>query len=122
MNFTLSDTVTLPDVGTVYAEPEIQEPEPTEEPVEAESETEEVQMPEDDSPMGSYLLIGLIAAGVLGAGYYFKIYKPKHEYDDEDEYEEEDAEVHEQEPTEIDDADMLPDEEAREDVLEDEEE
>ena len=38
-------------------------------------ETEEVQMPEDKSPVGSYLLIGLAAAGALGAGYYFKVYK-----------------------------------------------
>src|SRR5699024_4762627 len=28
---------------------------------------------EDKSPVGSYLLIGLVAAGALGAGYYFNI-------------------------------------------------
>ena len=123
MNFTLSDTVTLPEVDTVYAEPETEEPEPTEEPEAEEPETEEVQMPEDKSPVGSYLLIGLIAVGAFGAGYYFKVYKPKHEYDDEDEYEEDETEDSE-EPTEPDDAEeeMLPDENYSEDVLEDEEE
>lgn len=119
MNFTLSDTVTLPEVDTVYAEPETEEPEPTQE-EEEETETEEVQMPEDKSPVGSYLLIGLVAAGALGGGYYFKVYKPKHEYDDEDEYEDDETEEAE-EPAEPDDAEeeTLPDEE---EVLEDEEE
>ncbi len=123
MNFTLSDTVTLPEVDTVYAEPETEEPEPTQEPEEEEQETEEVQMPEDKSPVGSYLLIGLAAAGALGAGYYFKVYKPKHEYDDEDEYEDDESEEAE-EPAEPDDAEeeTLPDEEDPEEVLEDEEE
>ena len=118
MNFTLSDTVTLPEVDTVYAEPETEEPEPTQEPEEEEPETEEVQMPE-----GSYLLIGLAAAGALGAGYYFKVYKPKHEYDDEDEYEDNETEEAE-EPAEPDDAEeeTLPDEEDPEEVLEDDEE
>ena len=120
MNFTLSDTVTLPEVDTVYAEPETEEPEPTQEAEEEEPETEEVQMPEDKSPVGSYLLIGLVAAGALGAGCYFKVYKPKHEYDDEDEYEDDESEEAE-EPAEPDDAEeeTLPDEE---EVLEDEEE
>ena len=87
------------------------------------TETEEVQMPEDKSPVGSYLLIGLVAAGALGAGYYFKVYKPKHEYDDEDEYEDDETEEAE-EPAETDDAEeeTLPDEEDPEEVLEDEEE
>ena len=118
MNFTLSDTVTLPEADTVYAEPEQTEPEPTTVPETEEPETEEVQMPEDKSPVGSYLLIGLIAAGALGAGYYFKVYKPKHEYDDEDEYEEE-AEEPAQEKMEIDENDY--EEETAESVLEDEE-
>ena len=60
-------------------------------------------MPEDKSPVGSYLLIGLVAAGALGAGCYFKVYKPKHEYDDEDEYEDDETEEAE-EPAEPDDA------------------
>ena len=34
-----------------------------------------------------YLLIALVAVGAAAGGYYFKVYKPKHEYDDEDEME-----------------------------------
>jgi hypothetical protein len=118
MNFTLSDTVTLPEVDTVYAEPEQEETE--EEPAETaqeEPEEEEVQMPEDKSSVGSYILIGLVAAGVLGGAYYFKVYKPKQDSDDEeDEYEEDESET-EEEPAEPDEA-----EEADEEVLEDEDE
>ena len=99
MNFTLSDTVTLPDVDTVYAtvddgnstettETEESETEETEE-SEAAEETEEEEEPEKESKLGSYLLITLLAAGVGAGAWYMKIYKPKHEYDDEDEYEEE---------------------------------
>lgn len=77
MNFTLSDSVTLPEVDTVYAEPEKQaeeddSAEPTETP---EKEEEEVQMPEEKSSVGTYLLIGIIVVGVAGAGWYFKVYK-----------------------------------------------
>ena len=83
------------------------------------SETEEeVQMPEDKAGFGTYLIIGLIAAGAGAGAWYMKIYKPKHEFDDEEEYEEyEEAPVYEK-----DDADMQeakPEERA---VLEDEEE
>ena len=114
MNFTLSDTVTLPEVDTVYAEVD-KEPEISEEPetMEEEQETEQVQMPEDENSMGSYLLIGLAALGVLGGGYYFKIYKPKHEYEEDEEYEEEYEENRENE----DDEDS-----SNEEVLEDEDE
>ena len=41
-------------------------------------------MPEDTSPFGTYLLIALVAVGAAAGGYYFKVYKPKHEYEDED--------------------------------------
>ena len=124
MNFTLSDTVTLPEVDTVYAEAEKEEPtpEPKPETEEEESKETEVEMPEDKSPIGSYLLIGVVAAGVLGAGYYFKIYKPKHEYDNEDEYEEDETEEHEKETESDDEEDKSSEEEYSEDVLEDEEE
>lgn len=96
MNFTLSDTVTLPDVDTVYATVDDGNSQ-TETPVEEEQETEkpeeeeepEVQEPEQKSKIGSYLLIGLLAAGAGAGAWYMKIYKPKHEYDDDDEYDEE---------------------------------
>lgn len=113
LNFTLSDTVTLPDVDTVYAEVETEETIMTEEAdtTEETENPEEVQMPEDENPIGSYLLIGLAALGVLGAGYYFKIYKPKHEYDEEeDEYEEEYEEERETEEDEVSNEEVLEDE------------
>jgi len=136
MNFTLSDSVTLPEVDTVYAEPEKQtekeNPEATDIP-EKEKEEEEVQMPEDKSPVGTYLLIALVAVGAAAGGYYLKVYKPKHEYDDEDEMEddEEESEDSESEKREVDDADeqeestepeILREEDFDDAVLEDEEE
>ena len=136
MNFTLSDSVTLPEVDTVYAEPEKQteeeNPETTDTP-DKEKEEEEVQMPEDKNPVGTYLLIALVAVGAAAGGYYLKVYKPKHEYDDEDEMEddEEESEDSESEKREVDDADeqeestepeILRDEDFDDAVLEDEEE
>lgn len=124
MNFTLSDTTTLPDVDTVYAtvdgsdeQTETPTPEPETETNEPETE-KEIQMPEDKAGLGTYLIIGLITAGAGAGAWYMKIYKPKHEFDDEEEYEEyEEAPVYEK-----DDADMQevkPEERA---VLEDEDE
>lgn len=113
MNFTLSDTVTLPEVNTVYAEPEKKEPVKEEQADNQKEEEKEVEMPEDKSPLGSYLLIGLLAVGVGAAGYYFKIYKPKHEYDDFDDEDENEGEDPE-ESEESEDTDT-------EEVLEDEE-
>ena len=134
MNFTLSDSVTLPEVDTVYAEPEKQtEEEKPENTDTEEKEKEEVQMPEDKSPVGTYLLIALVAVGAAAGGYYLKVYKPKHEYDDEDEMEddEEESEDSESEKREVDDADeqeestepeILREEDFDDAVLEDEEE
>jgi hypothetical protein len=125
MNFTLSDTVTLPDVDTVYATVDNQEEETveTEAVVDNEETEEEVQMPEEKSSLGSYLLIGLLAAGVGGGAYYLKVYKPKHEEEDFDETEGENEE--DMEPTENDDAEDPDDEDSAEGteehpVLEDE--
>ena len=136
MNFTLSDSVTLPEVDTVYAEPEkkAEEEKPeTTETDEKDKVEDEIQMPEDKSPFGTYLLIALVAVGAAAGGYYFKVYKPKHEYDDEDEMEEDEdeSEDSESEKREVDDADeqeesaepeILRDEDFNDDVLEDEEE
>lgn len=107
MNFTLSDTVTLPTTDTVYAVPESELRSETEVPpiVTEVPETDDgIQMPEDKSPLASYVLIGLIVAGIAAGGYYFKIYKPKHEYEDEDEYEYDENENETEEPEERDDA------------------
>ena len=124
MNFTLSDTTTLPDVDTVYAtvdgsdeQTETPTPEPETETNEPETE-EEVQMPEDKAGIGTYLIIGLIAAGAGAGAWYMKIYKPKHEFDDEEEYEEyEEAPVYEKDDVDMQEA--KPEERA---VLEDEDE
>ena len=140
MNFTLSDSVTLPEVDTVYAEPEKkaeeEKPETTESAkrrIKVEESRRYFQMPEDKSPFGTYLLIALVAVGAAAGGYYFKVYKPKHEYDDEDEMEEDEdeSEDSESEKREVDDADeqeesiepeILRDEDFDDNVLEDEEE
>lgn len=105
LNFTLSDTVTLPDVDTVYAEVEQEEPEETEPVTEEPTVTEAPEVAETEeatSPIGGYILIVLAGLGALGAGYYFKIYKPKHEFAEEEEYEEE----YEEADDEYDDPEM----------------
>ena len=63
------------------------EPEPTE-PVEEVTEPEpEPEAEKTDSPLLSLLLIGAVVLIGGGVGYYFKIYKPKHEAPDlEDDY------------------------------------
>lgn len=90
LNFTMSDTVTLPD--TVHAVPESEQikKEQAENAPETENkkEQEEVKMPEEKSNAGLYTILAIAALIGVGAGYYFKVYKPKHEYEDEEEYEE----------------------------------
>lgn len=57
MNFTLSDSVTLPEVDTVYAEPEKSRGRKagTTESSEKDKVEDDIQMPEDKSPFGTYL-------------------------------------------------------------------
>lgn len=120
MNFTLSDTATLPNVDTVYATVEESvSPTPVPE-VTTESETaqeeipeteKEVTMPGETSKAGNYLMIGLLCAGVFAGAYYFKIYKPKQDVFDEDEYEEEYADVYEPQERREDKVEYLDDEE-----------
>lgn len=127
LNFTLSDTVTLPD--TTYAVPE--ETNPTE--AEKEENTEEkeeieVKMPEEKSGKGMYIVLAIAALLGVGAGYYFKVYKPKHEYDD-DEYDEgyeayDDDEIEDEDESEVkeigEDLEIIPIED--EDEIEEDEE
>ena len=45
-----------------------------------------VEPEKQESGMNSYVLIGALALAVIVGGWYFKVYKPKHEdYDDDDE-------------------------------------
>src|SRR5699024_11645774 len=78
------------------------EPEPEPEPTEAPEETAEPEPePEAETPDSNLLAILLVGAVVLiggGAGYYFKIYKPKHQAPDlEDDY----CEYEEEAPEEV---------------------
>ena len=67
----------LPEVDTVYAEPEKQAEEEKPETTETDEKDkveDEIQMPEDKSSAGTYLLIGLVAVGAAAGGYYLKVY------------------------------------------------
>lgn len=81
-----------------------------EEPVEEKPKKEEKE--EKKSGIGLYLFMGLIIVGVMGAGYYFKIYKKNEEasFEDEQDYNEleddyesegEDYDLEDKEDTEI---------------------
>lgn len=84
---TEADLLPLAEKGK--EEPETPAPEPEPEPVPPEEEIPEAEPePEKtDNPMLSLFLIGAIVLIGGGIGYYFKIYKPKHETPDlEDDY------------------------------------
>lgn len=72
-------------------------PEPEPKPTEPVEEVPEPEPEKKDSPLLSLLLIGAVVLAGGGIGYYFKIYKPKHEAPDlEDDYcEYEDGELEE---------------------------
>ena len=57
------------------------------EPEKVEEVKEEVKE-EKKSGAGLYLFVGLIVAGVLGAGYYFKVYKKEEDEEDDTVYDE----------------------------------
>ena len=62
-------------------------PEPEPKPTEPVEEVPESEPEKKDSPLLSLLLIGAVVLAGGGIGYYFKIYKPKHEAPDlEDDY------------------------------------
>ena len=94
LNFTMSDTVTLPDTVHAVPESELDKTEQVDKPGEDITQTDkkeeqtDVKMPEDKSGAGMYTILAIAALIGVGAGYYFKVYKPKHEYDDEEEYDE----------------------------------
>lgn len=100
MNFNLPDTVKLPDAEAVRAELEKRAtvtPLPTAEVTQKEPKP---VMPEKKNPLLSKFLIGLIIGVVIGAGYYFKFYRPKHEqffYEEDDEDEASDYEREQEE-------------------------
>ena len=90
---TTDDLLPLAEQGKEPPKEVTPEPEPTE-PVE---EVPESKPEKKDSPLLSLLLIGAVVLAGGGIGYYFKIYKPKHEAPDlEDDYcEYEDGELEE---------------------------
>lgn len=81
-----------------------------------EKKTEEVKKEEpkkEKSGSGSFLILGLVALGVLGAGYYLKIYKPKHEdtsdfeeFEEDDDYFSDESEESHEDKKEIKDEDL----------------
>ena len=86
---------------------EITEPE---EEVPAEDEEvpeEEVVEPKQQSSLGAYIIMGIIAAGAIGAWYYLKVVKGKKEdfIDEEDEEDDEDDVIYESDEDDTKDAD-----------------
>ena len=73
-------------------------PEDGEESTEESTEEPEEQPAQPDNPMGTYIVLGIIAVIGIGAGYYFKVVKKKKEqFIDEDDDEDEEEEVLEDE-------------------------
>lgn len=82
-----------------------------EEPVKEEPKKEEKE--EKKSGIGLYLFMGLVIAGVAGAGYYFKVYKKEGEdhFDDDEYYDElEDEYEYEGKDAEDEDTEIIPEE------------
>lgn len=65
----------------------VTKPEPEPEPTQPTEDEPEPEKPQADSPLLSLLLVGAVVLIGGGAGYYFMIYKPKHQAPDlEDDY------------------------------------
>ena len=92
---TTDDLLPLAEQGKEPPKEVTHEPEPK--PTEPVEEVPEPKPEKKDSPLLSLLLIGAVVLAGGGIGYYFKIYKPKHEAPDlEDDYcEYEDGELEE---------------------------
>ena len=92
---TVDDLLPLAEQGKEPPKEVTPEPEPK--PTEPVEEVPEPEPEKKDSPLLSLLLIGAVVLAGGGIGYYFKIYKPKHEAPDlEDDYcEYEDGELEE---------------------------
>ena len=89
----------LPNNNTETDTEETEElPEDGEESTEESTEEPEEQPAQTDNPMGTYIVLGIIAVIGIGAGYYFKVVKKKKEqFIDEDDEEDEEEEVLEDE-------------------------
>ena len=87
------------------------EEEPAEEPTESgEEESTEEPEPEpektEETPMATYIILGIVAAAAIGGGYYFKVVrKKKEEFLDEDDDEEDEEEEYDDEEEEKDSED-----------------
>ena len=102
-------------------------PEPTPEPEKpADEPTQPEQPAKTGISTGMMLLIGIVVLAAGGVGYYVKIYKPKHELDDAEDWDEIEFAGPEDEPVEEDFSELTAEEEAErrrryeEDVDEDE--
>ena len=86
MNSSRSDLVSSSNVSLL--EPAAEEP-------------EEEQPAQTDNPMGTYIVLGIIAVIGIGAGYYFKVVKKKKEqFIDEDDEEDEEEVLEDEDETE----------------------
>ena len=89
------------------------EPEPTPEPEKPADEPAQPEQPAKTGiSTGMMLLIGIVVLVAGGAGYYVKIYKPKHELDDAEDWDDISFAGPEDEPVEEDFSELTAEEEA----------